>query len=42
MLNSEAQFVDVYTSNRTHLIIETGTNQYYRKYNLYLNVSDLK
>ena len=36
------QFVDVYTSNRTHLIIETGTNQYYRKYNLYLNVSDLK
>ena len=36
------QFVDVYTSNRTYLIIETGTNQYYRKYILYLNVSDLE
>ena len=36
------QFVDVYTSNRTYLIIETSTNQYYRKYNLYLNVSDLE
>jgi len=36
------KFVSVYTSDRTYLIIETGTNEYYRKYNLYLNVSDLE
>lgn len=36
------RFVNVYTSNRTYLVIETGTNKYYRKYNLYLNVSDLQ
>ena len=36
------QFVDVHTSNRTYLVIETSINQYYRKYILYLNVSDLK
>ena len=36
------KFVSVYTSDRTYLVIETGTNDYYRKYNLYLNVSDLQ
>ena len=36
------KFVSVYTSDRTYLVIETGTNKYYRKYNLYLNVSDLQ
>ena len=36
------RFVDVYPSNRTYLVIETGTNVYYRKYNLYLNASDLE
>jgi len=36
------KFIDVYTSDRTYLVIETGTNEYYRKYNLYLNASDLE
>ena len=36
------RFVDVYTSDKTYLVIETGTNVYYKKYNLYLNVSDLE
>jgi hypothetical protein len=36
------RFVNVYPSNRTYLVIETGTNVYYKKYNLYLNASDLE
>lgn len=34
--------VDVYTSDRTYVVVERGSNEYYIKYNLYLNHSDLK
>jgi len=37
-----SRFVNVYPSDRTYLVIETGTNVYYKKYNLYLNASDLE
>lgn len=37
-----SRFVSVYPSNRTYLVIETGTNTLYRQYNLYLNASDLE
>lgn len=36
------KFISVYTSDRTYLVIETSPNGYYRRYNLYLNVSDLE
>ena len=42
MWYDKPQFVDVYPSNRTYRVIETGANAYYRKYNLYLNVNDLE
>lgn len=36
------RYVDVYTSDRTYVVVERSPNEFYRKYNLYLNVSDLE
>ena len=42
VLSDGRRFVDVYTSNRTYLVIEGTLGTFYTQYILYLNVSDLE